>query len=166
MKISYTIDINSTPEEVFHWLDNPERAMTWMSSVSKTQILHETPGMVGTTFREVVEENGQWTELHGVVTGYRPNQLIAFHLNGKFNVVDVAYRVQGIENRTRLTQTASIHFKSFMRVLSVLIGPVLKKQIVGQLQKEFARLRELCERGALDYVPNSESPPHPYGHYI
>lgn len=42
--------------------------MTWMSSVTKTEILNETPDMVGTTFREIVAENGQGTELHGVIT--------------------------------------------------------------------------------------------------
>jgi uncharacterized protein YndB with AHSA1/START domain len=148
MKISYTIDINNTPEEVFHWLNNPERAMAWMSSVSKTELLHETTDMVGTTFREIVEENGQWTELHGVVTDYRPNQLIAFHLSGKFNVVDVEYRLEEIESRTRLTQNATIRFKSFMKVLSILMGPMFKKKIMDQLQKEFAKLKELCECGA------------------
>jgi uncharacterized protein YndB with AHSA1/START domain len=148
MKISYTIDINNKPEEVFHWLNNPERAMVWMSSVSKTELLHETTDMVGTTFREIVEENGRWTELHGVVTDYRPNQLIAFHLSGKFNVVDVEYRLEEIENRTRLTQNANIRFKSFIKVLSLLIGPMFKKKIMDQLQKEFATLKELCEGGA------------------
>ena len=43
MEISYTIDINATPEKVFYWLGNPERAMVWMTSVTKTELLHETP---------------------------------------------------------------------------------------------------------------------------
>jgi len=148
MKISTTIDIDSTPEEVFYWLGNPERAMVWMSSVSKTELLHETADMVGTTFRETVEENGQSTELNGVVTAYRPNQMIAFHLSGEFNVVDVEYRLEEIETRTRLTQTAHIRFRSFMRILSILVGPMFKKKIRAQSQEEFARLKELCERGA------------------
>jgi hypothetical protein len=105
--------------------------------------------MVGTTFREIVEENGQGTELQGVVTSYKPNQLIAFHLSGKFNVVDVQYSLEQIEGRTRLTQKAVVRFRSFMSVLSILVGPMLKKKLVEQSQKEFARLKELCERGAL-----------------
>lgn len=124
--------------------------MVWMSSVSKTELLDKTPDMVGTTFREVVEEDGRGTELHGVVTDYRPNQLISFHLSGEFNVVDVEYRLEEIENRTRLTQNANIRFKSFMRVLSLLMGPMFKKKIMDQLQKEFAKLKELCERDATD----------------
>jgi hypothetical protein len=32
--------------------------------------------------------------------------------------------------------------------LSLLFGPMFKKKIMDQLQKEFATLKELCERGA------------------
>ena len=148
MKISYTIDIDTTPDKVFYWLNDPERAMAWMSSVSKTEIVHETTDMVGTTFREIVEENGRWTELEGVVTDYRPNQLIAFHLSGKFNIVDVEYHLEGMENRTRLTQQAHIRFKSFMKVVSLLTGPLFKKKIMAQSRQEFAKLKELCEPDA------------------
>ncbi|MBP8000246.1 MAG: SRPBCC family protein [Chloroflexi bacterium] len=150
MKISHAIEIHNTPEKVFHWLNNPKRAMSWMASVAKTEILHETPDMVGTTFREIVAENGQETELYGVVTDYRPNQLIAFHLSGKFNVVDVAYYLEGIANGTRLTQRADIRFKAFLKLLSILIGPILKKNLMAQSQKEFARLKELCEQDTSD----------------
>lgn len=148
MKVSYTIEINSKPEEVFYWISDPERAMAWMSSVSKYEILHETPNMVGTTGREIVEEDGRWTELHVVVTDYRPNRLISFHLSGEYNSVDVEYRLEETENRTRLTWNADIRFKSFVRVLSLFMGPTFKKKIMDQMKTEFATLKELCERGA------------------
>jgi len=63
-------------------------------------------------------------------------------------VVDVEYCLEEIENCTRLTQNADIRFKSFMKVLSFLIWPLFKKKIMGQSQQEFAKLKELCERGA------------------
>lgn len=146
MKLSYTIDINSTPEQVWYWLGTPERAMVWQTSVSKTEILQETPDMIGTTFREIIEENGRGVEMHGVVTDYRENQLLAMHLSGKFNVVDVEWRLEGIEDYTRLIVNANVRFKSFVRVLSILMRPVFKKRIIEQLQGELARLKELCER--------------------
>ena len=83
MKLSYSIDINSTSETLFGWLGRPEKAMHWMTSVSKTEMLHETPNMIGTTFREIVEEDGQGIEMEGVVTGYEPNKFISFHLNSQ-----------------------------------------------------------------------------------
>jgi len=148
MNISYTIEINSTPEKVFYWLSDPERAKVWMSSVSKTEILHETTDMVGTTFRETVEEDGQGTELCGKVTAYQPNQLIAFHLEGDFNVVDVEYRLEALEGQTLLTQSSTIRFKSFVKILMFFAGPAFKKKILGQLQREFTELKKLCEEDA------------------
>jgi uncharacterized protein YndB with AHSA1/START domain len=147
MKIICTIEIHNSPEKVFYWLNNPQRAMAWMSSVSKTELLQETPDLVGTTFREIVEEDGRSTELQGVVTRYQPNQLIAFHLSGDFNVVDVEYQLEEIDDYTRLTQSAIIRFKGFTKVLSILFASTFKKNILAQSQKEFARLKELCECG-------------------
>jgi len=148
MKLSYTIDINSTLEKVWYWLGTPERAMVWQTGVSKTEILQQTPNMIGTTFRETIEENGRGVEMQGVVTDYRENQLIAMHLSSKFHVVDVEWRLEEIEERTRLTLSSNIHFKSFIRVLSILMRPVFKKKIIAQVRGEFAKLKELCERDA------------------
>ena len=146
MKISYSIDIDVTPEKVWYWLGDPERAKVWQTSVSKTETLQETPDIVGTTFRETIEENGRGVEMHGVITGYRENQLLAVHLSGQYNVVDVEWRLDEIEERTRVTVNARVRFKSFIRILSIIMRPVFKKKIIEQLQGEFVRLKEICER--------------------
>jgi hypothetical protein len=104
--------------------------------------------MIGTTFREVVADEKGSTELQGVVRDYRPNQRIAFHLSGAYNVVDVEYRLEAIEGGTRLTQTADVRFKSFLWLVSIVMGPVFKKKLVEQVSQEFANLKALCERGA------------------
>jgi uncharacterized protein YndB with AHSA1/START domain len=147
MRITYNIEIGSPPERVFYWIGDPERAKVWMTSVTHTEILHKTPGWVGTTFREVVEGDEGSTELHGVVTAYQPNRSMGFHLSGKYNVVDVEYYLEDIRGRTRLTQQTAMRFKGLAGVLSVFMGPVFKRQIVTQLDAEFARLKELCEGG-------------------
>ena len=140
------MDINCTPEKVWYWLGTPERAVVWQTNVSKTEILQETPNMIGTTFRETIEENGHGVEMQGVVTDYRENQLLAMHLSGKYNVVDVEWRIEEMGEHTRLTLHSNIRFRSFLRVLSILIRPVFQNNITEQLKGEFARLKELCER--------------------
>lgn len=147
MKISHAIDILRPPEDVFPWIGSPERAMVWMTSVSSTEFLHRTPDMVGTTFREVVADENGSTELQGVVTDYRPNQRIAFHLQGRYNVVDVEYQLEAIEAGTRLTQAAEVRFKSFLWLVSIVMGPLFRKKLLEQVRREFATLKELCERG-------------------
>ena len=104
--------------------------------------------MIGTTFREILEENGRGLEMHGVVTDYKVNQVLAMHLSGKFNVLDVEWRLDEIRESTCLILNYNIRFKSFMKVLSILMRPIFKKKIIGQLQGELARLKELCERDA------------------
>jgi hypothetical protein len=148
MKISTSVDINAKAEEVFSWIKDGERAMAWQTNVSKEEILHQTPDMVGTTFRETVEEDGQGTELYGVITDYKPDQMISFHLEGDYNAVDVEYRVEEIENHTRVTANADIRFKGFIQIMSMVFGPTFKRKTTEQLRAEFAKLKELCEHKA------------------
>ena len=147
MKLTYTIDINSTPEVVFSWLGSPERAVKWQTNIAETEILHRTPEMTGTTFREVIEEDGRTAEMHGVITGYEENRLLSMHLEGQYNRVNVDYHLQAIEDRTRLTMVSDIRFKSFLRIASILFWPVFRKNLLKQLDGEFVALRQLCERG-------------------
>jgi hypothetical protein len=145
MKVSYTIDIHSTLDKVWYWLGNPERAMVWQTNISKTEILQETPDVIGTTFRETITEGGSSVEMQGMVTGFIEGRLIAMHLSGKYNVVDVEWRLEELGAHTRLTQNSDIRFRSLLKVLSVLLRPVFKKKIMTQLQRECARLKEICE---------------------
>ncbi len=62
MKIVNRIEINTAPEKVFYWLEEPDHAKKWMTSVTKSEIIKETPNKVGTTFREYVEENSHGLE--------------------------------------------------------------------------------------------------------
>lgn len=145
MKLSFSIDINSPPEAVFHWVENPEKAMQWMTSVTEGEILHETPEKVGTSFREFVEEDGEGIEIQGVITGYDPGRSISFHLESRVHVVDVVFRADAISYGTRLTQIANVRWKFPVNVISLFMGGKIKQNISTQSQKEFEKLKELCE---------------------
>jgi carbon monoxide dehydrogenase subunit G len=145
MKIVNSVDINARPEVVFPWISDPEKAMVWQTSVSKGEIIHETPGVVGTTFRETVEEEGQGTELEGVITNYVPNREMSFHLEGIYNSADVTFSLEDVDGRTRVEQRADVQFKGITRIMSLIMGPVFKKNVSAQMKKEFMKLKELCE---------------------
>ena len=145
MKISHSIEIERSPEEVFIWIKDPERAKEWMTSVSEGEMLTGDPNTVGSTFREVVrDENGE-TEMHGVVTGFEENQMISFHLSGEYNTVDVEFHVKKVNERTRVTQNADIRWRGFMKGMSIFLGGRIKKEIMAQSQSEFEKLKTLCE---------------------
>mgnify|MGYP003912503303 FL=1 len=133
------------PERVFFWLEDPARAMEWMTSVTKTEIVHQAPNTVGTTFREYIEEKGRGTQMRGVVTDFVKNERIAFHLEGDFGTVEVDFTLEGKEEVTQLTRNAEIRFKGVSRVMSFFFGFYIKKKIIRQARSEFAKLKELCE---------------------
>ena len=145
MKISHAIEIDASPEEVFSWIKDPEKAKEWMTSVSETEMLSGSPNTVGSTFQEVVRDQNGETEMHGVVTGYKESEMISFHLSGQYNTVDVEFRVEKVSERTRVIQNADISWRSFMKIMSIFIGKRIKKEITAQSQREFEKLKSLCE---------------------
>ena len=145
MKLKYAIDLKTTPQKVWDWIGNPQKAMMWQTNVTKGEILEQTPNMIGTTFRETIEEDGGSTEMKGVITDYKENKVLAMHLDGKYNMVDVEWHVEDIGKVTRLTAYFDIRFKSVVKILSIINRPIFKKKIMDQLQGEFAKLKELCE---------------------
>ncbi len=94
-----------------------------------------------------MEENGQGTEMRGVVTEYREGQSLAMHLEGQYNTVEVAYRLAELAGGTRLSLSSDIRFKSFLRLASLVFWPAFKKKLLAQLGEECARLNGLCEQG-------------------
>lgn len=157
VKLTHAVDIESTPGHVFSWLDDPARAGLWMSSVSRTEILHRTPDLVGTTFREIVSDEHGATELQGVVTACVPNRQIAFHLDGQFNAVDVEYRLDEVATGTRLTMRADVRFKGTLRLMSMVMWPLFKRKVLGQFRRECAELKRVCERQPAPAEPPGEN---------
>jgi len=145
MKIVNRIEINATPEEVFHWLKEPDRAMQWMTSVTRSEIIKETPDRVGTTFREYVEENGRGIEMGGVITEFVRNERFAVHLESDLNAVEVTFTLAEDEGMTQLTQDVDLRLKGRLKVLSVFLRSSIEKKIRGQAENELARLKQFCE---------------------
>ncbi|MDD4877373.1 MAG: SRPBCC family protein [Dehalococcoidales bacterium] len=145
MKFTYVMDIKCKPEKVWYWLGTPERAKVWQTNVAKTEILEKKPNWVGTTFRETIEENGRSVEMKGEVTAYIENQSLAMHMSGKYNVVDIEWHIRDLGEYTRLTLNSNIRFKSFLKFVSLILWPAFKRNIRGQLGKEYTKLKVLCE---------------------
>ena len=145
MKIFTSLIINSDPEIVFSWLENPEKAMTWMTSVSKTEIITQSPDIVGTTFRETVEDENGAMEMTGTITAFQPGKLIAFHLESKVNIVDVEYTVSETSGSSLLEYEANVKWKFPVNIISLFIGKKMKEAIKAQSDEEFARLLVICE---------------------
>jgi carbon monoxide dehydrogenase subunit G len=145
MRITNSIDIAAPPAEVFYWLDDPEQAKQWMTSVAESRILNETPERVGTTFVETVTDGDRSTTMRGTVVGYEQDRRFAVHLTGERHEVDVEFVLDEIACGTRLTQVADLRFRGPMLLMGFVLGPFLRKSIRRQAEQEFAMLARLCE---------------------
>jgi hypothetical protein len=145
MKIALSIEIFRQPEEVFPWIAEPEKAMLWQKDVKGGEIIQERPEKVGTTFREIMEENGSSLVMEGEITGFIQDKLISFHLESKIHRVDVSYTIEGDEHRSTLSVESSIVWKFPMNIMSLVMGSKIRENILRQTESELAELKKLCE---------------------
>jgi hypothetical protein len=146
MKIYYEIEVSCEPNELFPWIENPEKALLWQKGVKKGEILKETPERIGTTFIEEMEEDGNRLEMHGEITGYIRNKMITFHLESKIHHLDVSYSIAGNGGRSILSVDSKIIWKFPMNIISIILGHRIKRGIMAQMGAEFAELKRLCEK--------------------
>ncbi len=149
MKIENSVEINATPRTVFYWLAEPERAERWVISVTRSEIIRETPNKVGTTFREYVEEDGRGIEMNGVVTEFVPDELFAVHLESKVNEVDVRFSLREKEGVTQLVQNVDLRLRGLLKVVGLFLRASIRERVSRQAQNEFLRLKQLCETEAV-----------------
>jgi hypothetical protein len=145
MKFSTTIDINKMPEEVFPWIDEPDKAKLWQKGIKSGEIISETPEKIGTTFREIMEENGKSLEMFGKITDYIPNKLISFYLESKIHKVQVSYSIEGETEKSTVLIHTTINWKFPISIIFLFIGFKIKAKILDQTKFELSELKRLCE---------------------
>ena len=145
MRIAYENEILKPPEIVFPWLAEPEKAMKWQKNVRGGEVIVNKPEIIGTTFREVIEEDGKSLEMYGTITKYIKNKIIGFHLESKIHAFDVSYSVEEIDKGTKVRMEALIHWKFPMNIMSLFIGKKMKAEVIKQFDSEFFELKRICE---------------------
>ena len=145
MIITYENEILKPPEIVFPWISEPEKAMKWQKNVKGGEIIINKPEIIGTTFNEVIEEDGNSLEMYGIITKYIKNKLIGFHLESKIHEFDVSYSVEEINMATKISIEAIIKWKFPMNIISLFIGKKMEKGLIKQLESEILDLKRICE---------------------
>ena len=145
MIIIYENEILKPPEIVFPWISEPEKAMKWQKNVKGGEIVINKPEIIGTTFNEVIEEDGNSLEMYGIITKYIKNKIIGFHLESKIHEFDVSYSVEGINKVTKISIEAIIKWKFPMNIISLFIGKKMEKGLIKQIESEILDLKRICE---------------------
>jgi hypothetical protein len=147
MRITYANEILKPPECVFPWIAEPDKAMQWQKNVKGGEIIINRPEVIGTTFKEEIEEDGNSLEMYGIITKFIRNQIIEFHLESKIHKLDVSYSVEELNKTTKIMVDARINWKFPINLLSIVIGNKMKKGIAEQMESEILELKRICETG-------------------
>jgi len=147
MRITYENVILKPPEFVFPWIAESDKAMQWQKNVKGGEVIIDRPEVIGTTFKEEIEEGGNSLEMYGVITKFIRNQIIEFHLESKIHELDVSYSVEELNKTTKIIVDARINWKFPMNLLSIFIGNKMKKGIAEQMESEILELKRICETG-------------------
>lgn len=145
MIIECETEILRPAEEVFPWIADPKKAMIWQKNVREGEIIVSKPEVIGTTFRETLEENGKTLEMYGVITRFVENEKMGFHINSKIHEFDITYSLRGKDNATQILIEAVIRWKFPVNAVSLILGKRIKEKICQQLKSELMELKRLCE---------------------
>jgi hypothetical protein len=95
--------------------------MKWQYDVKEGVILLNKPEVVGTDFKETIEENGESFEMYGIITEYVKIRLIRFHLKIKKHEVYVCYDLHEFHSGTKVSVEALINWKFPVSIIRLLI---------------------------------------------
>lgn len=144
MRILYEAVIPRPPETVFPWIADPDKAMKWQKDVKGGEIIDAKPEIIGTTFKEVIEEDGNRLEMQGTITKYVRNRTIAFHLKSRIHEFDVSYSVEGVGSATKISIDATINWRFPMNVMSLFMRRKMEEGLRRQMESEVQELKTLC----------------------
>jgi uncharacterized protein YndB with AHSA1/START domain len=142
--VQVTAEVNATPEQLWPWLDDGERAKLWVHGlvdVRKTAPPAANP--VGTTEVWVIRDDhdsGKPMEVTGTCTEYAKPSRLSVHLSapGAFDG-DQTYQLTDLGGgRTRLEITGRFRYTGLIgRLMEPFITPAAQKQ----LEQDVARLK-------------------------
>ncbi|MEL6106397.1 MAG: SRPBCC family protein [Planctomycetota bacterium] len=143
MQATGSIEIERPIDEVF---DAACNAMPhWSDIVVEDELIEDVPGVVGSRFRTVTQEQGKQMIFEGKVTAYEHPRLQAVHMAGQYFDIDTEFRFEEISGRTRVTQFADVRGKGFFKVILWTTGWFMKKSQCEAAQNELENLKRFCE---------------------
>ena len=133
-KLSGTITIARTPEDVFTYLDDLPARPTWQTDITTTKVLTDGPTAVGTEVKETRRVGGRTMTSKWRVTSHEPPRRSTFEtyegtMMRPSGVITVAADGAG----TRVTFEMEPNPMGFSKLLMPMIAGQIRKNIASDL---------------------------------
>jgi len=137
VRAAATIKIACPPEKVFDTLADMRNETQWNSGVSVAELRSDEPVARGSRF-DVVNNK---TRYDVTLETYERPSLLVFAGAGNPDVT-ITYKLAPSATGTEVSSELDFRPKGLLVVLFAVLAPVIRRSV----RKEFASLKELCER--------------------
>ena len=150
METTYTAIIDCSPEQLWPWIEEPDKQKQWMKGLLENVPTSDGPTRVGSTFRMTIQEGRRVAEYDGEITNYDPHRHLGVRFWGEaLKGVEMAadYKLQNLGTRTRLDYVATVDTSGagfFVRLMM----PLFKLFSTMQLKSFMKTLKRLAEAEA------------------
>ena len=108
------VEINKPLSETFTLFNDMSTMKEWIPEVKSIESIDEKPGKTGSTYKIIVEDNGQQIEMQEKVLAYVTNEKVTlfFDANNMLKTDDYIFRAEG--NKTIITHHTKSQSKSYI----------------------------------------------------
>ena len=144
MKVSVSLDLESSREKVWEMFDSFENAKLWQPTLVKTEHVSGKPGQVGAVSKLTYDEDGREEILEETITlRDQPREF-----SGIYEGDSVTNRIHNLfvdlgNDRTRWTLESEFEFRGIYKLASIFMGGAIRKRTEQDMQ----RFKELVEGG-------------------
>ena len=144
--ISHSIEINRRPEEVFAYLDQPERHGEWQSQIVSAEVETDGPVGIGTRVKEIRRMGGRVQDTSYEISEHDPPRVSAFRgVVGPVRPVGTV-TVEPLDDGSR--SRVSIEFDLVGHGFGKLIAPLARSQARKTIAQSQEQLKAKLEAGA------------------
>lgn len=140
MHFTNSITIDRPPGEVFAFVADLENVPEWNHAIIATRKVSDGPVSVGTAYRQVRSLPSRSEETLQVAEMLPDRRFVVQGQIGPF-VGSLAYDVEDIGGRTRLTNTVDLEGRGLMK----LAGPVASARVRDAVSANLGTLKQLLE---------------------
>lgn len=142
-KYTAEVEVNKPVKEVFALFENKETLQKWMPEIKSIEPINETPQKLGSTYKIIVENQGQQLEMQEKIRAYVPNEKLTFQFNSPDMVKIDDYNFIANGNTTKVVQHSSVRANSFMLACTF---PWFKGNFKKMSQDYMNRFKEMAEK--------------------
>ncbi len=114
VKYSAEVEINKPIEKVFKDFQDVELMKKWLPEIKSIDPIEVKDGVVGSTYKMVVTNQGQEIEMIEKITDYISNKKMTFQFDSDQMIKIDDYNFIANGNKTKVIQNCSVNSKSYL----------------------------------------------------